>query len=42
MGKRNLGGDLKRLLKTHWERYKKLPHSYIHCDICSNPEKVTS
>ena len=28
-----------KAIKTHWERYKKLPHKFIHCDICSNPEK---
>lgn len=31
-----------KTIKEHWNRYKKLKHSYIHCDICENPEKVTS
>ena len=22
--------------------YKKLKHSYIHCDICDSPQKITS
>ena len=29
-------------LKNHWDNYKKLKHTYIHCDICVNPEKLTS
>ena len=29
-------------IKEHWDRYKKLKHSYIHVDICENPEKLTS
>lgn len=29
-------------IKNHWERYRTLKHSYVHCDICTNPEKVTS
>ena len=29
-------------LKNHWDSYKKLKHTYIHCDICVNPEKLTS
>ncbi len=29
-------------LKDHWDNYKKLKHTYIHCDICVNPEKLTS
>jgi len=29
-------------LKNHWNNYKTLQHSYIHCDICENPEKITS
>jgi len=28
--------------KDHWDNYKKLKHRYIHCDICVNPEKLTS
>ena len=29
-------------IKNHWDRYKKLKHSYIHVDICDNPERITS
>lgn len=29
-------------IKNHWEKYKELKHTYIHCDICQNPEKITS
>ena len=29
-------------IKEHWDRYRTLNHKYIHCDICTNPEKVTS
>ena len=29
-------------IKNHWDKYKSLKHSYIHVDICENPEKVTS
>ena len=29
-------------IKNHWDNYKKLKHSYVHCDICINPEKLTS
>ena len=28
-------------IKNHWDRYKKLKHSYTHVDICENPEKLT-
>ena len=28
--------------KNHWDKYKTLKHSYINCDICVNPEKITS
>lgn len=31
-----------KTIKEHWDCYKSLKHSYIHCDICENPEKVTS
>ena len=31
-----------KTIKEHWQRYKKLKHSYIHCDICENPEKITN
>ena len=31
-----------KILKEHWDRYKQLPHKYIHCDICVTPEKLTS
>ncbi len=31
-----------KAIKEHWDRYKQLPHKFIHCDICSNPEKITS
>ena len=29
-------------IKEHWNRYKGLKHSYIHVDICENPEKLTN
>lgn len=28
-------------IKEHWNEYKKLKHSYVHCDICENPDKLT-
>ena len=28
-------------IKEHWDRYKKLKHSFIYCDVCKNPDKVT-
>jgi hypothetical protein len=31
-----------KAIKEHWIRYKQLPHKFIHCDVCSNPEKITS
>jgi hypothetical protein len=31
-----------KAIKDHWDRYKKLKHSYINLDICVNPEKLTS
>ena len=31
-----------KIIKNHWNKYKTLKHSYIHCDICVNPEKITS
>ena len=31
-----------KAVKDHWDRYKKLSHSFIHTDICKNPEKITS
>ena len=30
-----------KTLKEHWDKYKTLNHKYIHCDICSTPEKIT-
>ena len=36
------GGVLKKAIKEHWDRYSKLTHKYIHCDICANPERITS
>lgn len=27
-------------LRSHWVKYKKLKHTFIHCDILQNPEKV--
>jgi hypothetical protein len=27
-------------LYDHWQRYKKLKHTFIHCDILQNPEKI--
>ena len=36
-----LWGSEKKI-KEHWDNYKKLKHSYIHCDICVNPKKITS
>ena len=29
-------------IKEHWDRYKKLKHTYIHVDICEHPQLVTS
>ena len=29
-------------LKNHWDKYKKLKHHYIYCDICEDPSKLTS
>lgn len=31
-----------KTIKEHWNKYKSLKHSYIHCDICENPEKLTA
>jgi hypothetical protein len=31
-----------KAIKDHWDRYRKLKHTYIHLDICTNPEKLTS
>lgn len=31
-----------KAIKEHWDRYKTLNHKYIYCDICCNPEKITS
>ena len=31
-----------KAIKDHWDKYKKLKHSYIHVDICENPEKITT
>ena len=31
-----------KAIKDHWDRYKKLQHVYIHCDICENPEHITN
>ena len=31
-----------KVIKEHWDRYKILKHTYIHCDICDQPERVTS
>ena len=36
------GGVVKKLLKNIGIRYKILKHTYIHCDICDQPERVTS
>ena len=30
------------IIKDHWVKYKNLKHSFIHVDICENPEKVTN
>jgi superfamily I DNA/RNA helicase len=32
------GGE--EVLYNHWQRYKKLKHTFIHCDILVNPEKL--
>ena len=29
-------------IKSHWDKYKTLNHSYVHVDICESPEKITS
>jgi len=31
-----------KAIKEHWDRYKNLKHSFIHMDVCENPEKLTS
>ena len=31
-----------KVIKKHWDKYKLLKHSYVHCDICEEPKKVTS
>ena len=31
-----------KTLKNHLQDYKTLEHKYFHCDICSNPKKVTN
>lgn len=31
-----------KAIKDHWDRYKNLKHTYVHSDICVNPEKVTN
>ena len=31
-----------KAIKDHWDRYKNLKHSFIHVDICENPERVTN
>ena len=31
-----------KAIKDHWDKYKKLKHSYIHVDICESPEKITT
>jgi hypothetical protein len=31
-----------KAIKEHWDRYRQLPHKYVHCDICVHPEKLTS
>ena len=30
------------ILYNHWQRYKKLKHNFIYCDLLENPEKVTN
>ena len=32
----------RKKIKSHWDKYKTLNHSYIHVDICESPEKITS
>jgi hypothetical protein len=34
------GGE--QVIKDHWEKYKTLKHSYVHCDICEDPTPLTS
>lgn len=29
-------------LKEHWDRYKKLKHSFVHCDVLKNSDKITN
>jgi len=31
-----------KAIKEHWDRYRTLKHSFVHMDVCENPEKVTS
>ena len=31
-----------QVIKEHWDRYKELKHSFVHMDVCVEPEKVTS
>ena len=28
-----------KVIKEHWDRYKILKHTYIHCDICDQSKK---
>ena len=30
------------ILYEHWQRYKKLKHKFIYCNLLENPEKVTN
>ena len=30
------------VLYKHWQRYKKLKHTFIYCDLLENPEKLTN
>jgi hypothetical protein len=32
--------DSEEIIYEHWQRYKKLKHTFIHCDILENPEKL--
>ena len=31
-----------KAIKDHWDRYKTLKHTFTHCDICVDPQKITN
>jgi len=32
--------ELEEIFYEHWQRYKKLKHTFIHCNLLENPEKI--